>query len=213
VATIERSLDVFTGHDVNELRRDLGENPATMIWPWAGGVATAIPAFEPRTGLTAGFVGVNPAFAGAARLQRIPVAAVEGATGLLDSNLRAKCDAALELLGERDVVFLHVDALAAASHARDFAGKVEALERLDSYVVAPAIRAVRESGGRILFVAGEAVSAESGRPLAVPVPFALFGEGVRSHRPSDLTEVAALDGGFEVTRAHELLEFVLHLGA
>jgi 2,3-bisphosphoglycerate-independent phosphoglycerate mutase len=213
VALIERSLDVLAGHDVNELRRDLGENPATMVWPWAGGVVSSFPTFLARTGLCAGFVGVNPAFVGAARLQEIPVSVVEGATGLPDSNLRAKADATLALLEERDVVFLHVDGLAAASHARDFAGKVEALERFDGYVVEPITAALDALEARLLLVLGEGVSTETGRPLPDPVPFAVYGPDVRGHGRGAFTEVAARDGGFEVTRAHELLDYVLHLPA
>jgi 2,3-bisphosphoglycerate-independent phosphoglycerate mutase len=106
-----------------------------------------------------------------------------------------------------------VDALAASSHARDFAGTVEGLERLDAYVLAPALRALEEAGGRLVVVAGEAVSCETGRHLADPVPFVISERGARSHRSAQFTEVAARDGGFEVTRAHELLDFVLHLGA
>ena len=211
VALIDRSLEVLEGHEVNELRRDLGENPATMVWPWAPGVATAFPAFAARTGLEAGFVGVHPAFVGAARLQEIPVAAVEGATGRADTNLRAKADAALALLESKDVVWLHVDALAAASHARDFAGKVEGLERLDAYVLAPALRALEESGGRLVVVAGEAVSCETGRHLTDPVPFVISARAGRAGRSAAFTEVAARDGGFEVTRAHELFDYLIHL--
>jgi 2,3-bisphosphoglycerate-independent phosphoglycerate mutase len=211
VALIERSLESLQGHEVNELRRDLGENPATMVWPWAPGVATAIPAFEVRTGVRAGLVAANPSFVGAARLQEISVASVEEATGRADTNLRAKTDAALALLESKDLVWLHVDALAASSHARDFAGKVEGLERLDAYVLAPALRALESVGGRLVVVAGEAVSCETGRHLADPVPFVISEKSARSHRSAQFTEIAARDGGFEVTRAHELLDFILHL--
>ena len=37
--------------------------------------------------------------------------------------------------------------------------------------------------------------------------------GVRSHRRGAFTEVGARDAGFAVDRAHELLDFLLHLPA
>ncbi len=212
LAVIDRSREVFEPHEVNELRRDLGENPATLLWPWGPGVAHALPSFRERVGLSAAFVGVNPTMLGAARLLGFTTRPVEGATGLPDSNLRAKIDAALALLESHDLVVLHVDGLAAASHARDFVAKVETLERLDGYVLGTALRHLEQlPGSRLLFVAGEAVSVETGRHLTDPVPFVLYESGVRWPGRAEFTEVGARDGGLEVARADHLLDFVLHL--
>lgn len=214
LAAMERSTEILGNHEVNELRRDLGENPATMIWPWGPGVSIPLPEFEARTGASAAFVGMHPGFRGAASLQGIPSFRPEGATGLPGTRLRAKTEKALELLAAHDLVFLHVDALAAASHARDFVAKVESLERIDGYVLGLAMRAVEDGlPARVVVIAGEAVSAESGRYLADPVPFAIWGAGVRSHRRAGFSEVAAREAGFQVEQAHELLDFLLHLSA
>ena len=107
---------------------------------------------------------------------------------------------------------LHLDALASASHARDFVAKVETLERIDGYVVGRVLREMESGlGGRLVVLGGEAVSAESGRFLLDPVPFAIYGAGVRSHRRTAFTEVTARDAGFDIDRTHELTDFLLHL--
>ena len=54
-----------------------------------------------------------------------------------------------------------------------------------------------------------AVSTETGCCLRDPVPFAMVGPGVRTHRGARFTEVGARDAGFQVDRPHELLEFLL----
>ena len=211
-AAVAKSADLLPGHDVNECRADLGENPATLVWAWGPGVQTTLPTFSERTGLRAAVVGVNPTFTGAGKLQGLRVIPVEGATGTVATNARAKLDAALAALEDLDVVFLHVDAAAEASHSRDFVAKVEALERIDGSIVAPTIRAIEtRSDLRLLVVGGEAVAVDSGRHLHDPVPFAIYGAGVRGHRGAAFTEVASRDGGFLVERAHELLDFVLHV--
>jgi 2,3-bisphosphoglycerate-independent phosphoglycerate mutase len=212
LAAVERSAEVLGAHEVNELRRDLGENAATMVWPWAPGVSLPLPDFTTRTGADAIAVGVEPSFVGAARLQGIDVRSVDGATGRPGTNLRGKVEVALGALEGADLVFLHVHALAAASHARDFVAKVETLERLDGYVVATAVKAIEEGlPARLVVIGGPAVATESGRYLPDPVPFAIFGAGVRGHRKGAFTEVAARDAGFEVERGHELMDFLLHL--
>lgn len=212
LAAIQRSAALLPGHEVNELRRDLGENPATLIWPWVPGVTIPFPQLHERLGLSAVAIGVDNAFLGAARLQGVPTVTPEGATGRMDSALRAKTDAALRALEEHDLVLVHVAALEAASHARDFVGKVELLERTDGFVIGPLVEAAaRDPQLRLVVLAGPATSTETGRVLDDPVPFAVFGPGVRSHRRSPFTEVGAQQSGFRVDRAHELLDFVLHL--
>ncbi len=212
VSVVARSAEILSGHEVNECRADLHENPATLAWPWGPGVVTALPDFAERTGTKAAAVGVNPTFMGAARLQGLRTIPVEGATGRTGSNLRGKCDAAVAALDAHDLVFLHVDAAAEASHSRDFVAKVEALERIDGYVVAPALRALEARGDvRLVVVGGEAVAVDSGRHLHDAVPFAIFGPGLRGHRGAAFSEVAAREGGFLVERAQDLLEFALRL--
>ena len=215
IAVMERSRDVFAEHEVNRLRRDLGENPATQVWPWCPGIVMPLPSFHARMGLDAHVVAVDAALRGAARLQGAGVTVPEGATGDGSTNLRAKTDAALAALNRADVVFVHIGALAAASHAREFVSKVNALERLDGYVVGTMMRAI-ESGNldaRLVVIGGPAVSTETGRPLDDPVPFAVLGASHGRHERGAFTEVAARDAGFHVDRAHELLDFLLHLPA
>ena len=214
LAAIERSRAVLATHEVNELRRDLGENPATMIWPWSPGVATALPNFEERMGRPAAAVGADNAFRGAAALQGMPVHVPRGADGRVDSALRAKAKAALRALKNHDVVFIHVAALAAASYGRDFVAKVEALERADGFVVAPLLEAAAKRADlRLLVLGGPAVATTSGRVLTDPVPFVVSGPGARSHRHASFSEVGARESGFRVDKGHELLDFVLHLPA
>jgi len=214
LAVVERSADVLPAHEVNECRRDLGENPATLAWPWGPGVSVPLPDLRARTGIAAAVVGTNPTVVGAGLLQRVERVPVSGATGRADTALAAKASAALEALEDHDLVLLHVDSLASCSYTRDFVGKVQLLERADGYLLHPLVEAVRRDGAtRLVVVLGEAVSAESGRHLPDPVPFVLFGPGVRGHGRGAPTEVGARDGGFFVEEGHELLEFVLHLPA
>nr|MDJ0523082.1 hypothetical protein [Planctomycetota bacterium] len=168
--------------------------------------------FTTRTGVDAHVVGVQPTVVGAARLQGIETTRPDGATGRPGSNLRAKAEAALAALETSELVYLHVDALAAASLTRDFVAKVETLERFDGYVLGPLLRAVdAELETRIVVVGGEAASTEHGRYLPDPVPFAVHGPGVRSARRGYFSEVGARDAGFAVEQPHELLEFLLQL--
>src|SRR5262245_5714794 len=126
VAAVAKSADLFAGHDVNECRKDLGENPATLAWAWGPGVLTTLPSFQERTGLRAAVVGVSPTFVGAGKLQGLSHVRAEGATGTTATDFRRKLDAASGAVDQARVGALPVDAAAEASHSRDFVAKVEA---------------------------------------------------------------------------------------
>ncbi len=209
---IDRSRELFAAHEVNELRRDLGENPATLVWPWGPGVVQPLVSLRERLGLSGGFVGAEPCMRGLARLLGMELATVEGATGLPGTDLVGKARAACRLLASHDLVVVHVDCVAATSRTRDFVAKVGALERVDAELVTPLVEHLEGlPGTRLLVVGGEAISVETGRHLTDPVPFALWESGKPWPGRGAFSEVGTLEGGIEVAEAHQLLELAFKM--
>ncbi|MFM8978899.1 MAG: hypothetical protein ACKOSS_00315 [Planctomycetia bacterium] len=209
---IDRSRELFATHEVNELRRDLGENPATLVWPWGPGVAQPLPSLHERLGLRGAFVGVEPSMRGLARLQGMHLAEVPGATGLPGTDLAGKAAAACALLADHDLVVVHVDSTAAASRTRDFVSKVEDLERIDSQLVTPlAAHLEGLPDTRLLVVGGEAISVETGRHLTDPVPFALWEPAKPWPGRGAFSEEGTREGGIEVAASHHLLELAFKM--
>ena len=48
---MNRSQQLFADHDINKIRRDLGENPVSSIWLWGQGRQTRLESFRKRFGL------------------------------------------------------------------------------------------------------------------------------------------------------------------
>ena len=76
-----------------------------------------------------------------AGLRRI---AVEGATGLYNTNYENKVAAALEALKTDDFVYLHIEASDEAGHEGDFKLKQFTIENLDKRAVGPIYEAVKD---------------------------------------------------------------------
>lgn len=209
---IDRSRELFATHEVNELRRDLGENPATLVWPWGPGVVQPLAPLQERLGLAGALVGADLTLRGLSRLLGMTLAEVPGATGLPGTDLAGKAAAACALLEAHDLVVVHVDSAAAASRTRDFVAKVEALERIDAALVAPLVAHLEGlPGSRLLAVGGEAISVETGRHLTDPVPFALWESGKPWPGRGAFSEEGTLEGGIEVAEAHHLLELAFKM--
>ena len=50
---MERAAEILANHDVNRVRKDLGENPATNIWLWGQGHRPVLDSFSKRFGIKA----------------------------------------------------------------------------------------------------------------------------------------------------------------
>ena len=123
-----RSQEIFSRHEVNQVRRDLGENPATQIWLWGQGKKPSLPKFEERFGVRGAAISAVDLIRGLARLVGWDVVNVPGATGFLDTNYAGKAAAAIEALKDHDLVCVHVEGVDEAGHQGDFKGKILGLE-------------------------------------------------------------------------------------
>jgi 2,3-bisphosphoglycerate-independent phosphoglycerate mutase len=132
------------------------------------------------------------AAAGCARLLGARVVVPPGATGDVDTDLRAKAHAAVAAIadGERRVV-VHVGGPDEAAHRRDRAAVIAALERLDHELLAPLRDAVHAVGGRLTVCPDHGTDPADGRHGAAPVPALLWGAGVQRDGGRRLTERAA----------------------
>jgi len=107
---MERSREVLASHEVNQVRRDLGESPATSIWLWGQGAMPRLPSFKKRFGIQGAAITAVDLIRGLALSVGWKLIAVEGATGYLDTNYAGKGEAACRALDDVDLVAVHIEA-------------------------------------------------------------------------------------------------------
>ena len=74
-----RSQQIFTGHDVNKVRRDLGENQVSSIWLWGQGKKAQMELFEKKFGIRGAAITAVDLVKGLARLVGFDLISVPGA--------------------------------------------------------------------------------------------------------------------------------------
>jgi 2,3-bisphosphoglycerate-independent phosphoglycerate mutase len=199
---MEQAGDVLEGHEINQVRVDLGENPANGIWIWGGGRPAAVPFPCPAA---AAAVGRHPSFLGLAHAAGIVVHEVEE-----DAGLEAVRDQALAALGSREVVLVHLDGGLAASRQGDRDGKTQFLAGADHEVLAPLAEELVASGrGRLLVVASHVSASDTRRDVEGLVPFVLAGTETARFGQAVFSEEGAENAELRVERGHELLEYAL----
>lgn len=163
-------------HPVNEKRRRAGKLPANGIWFWAEGTAVALPQFQPKYHHTGGVISAVPLCHGIAALVGLDLVTVEGATGELDTNYEGKVDAAVEVLKTHDFAAIHVEAPDECTHNGDLKGKLQAIEWLDSRVMAPLTEKLSRApfSYRLLLISDHKTLTSTRGHDGDPVPYLLY---------------------------------------
>jgi len=207
-----RSNQLFFNHDINKVRADLGENPASSIWLWGQGRKTQMEDFEKRFGVKGAAITAVDLVRGLAKLIGFDLINVRGATGFVDTNYEGKAAAAIEALSTRELVFVHIEAPDEASHGGNLEMKKRAIEQIDKLIVGPVLEALEKyDRWRMLVAPDHPTPLRSCAHSPEPVPFAMAGTGIKGvlHRP--FGETNAAQSGFKIEDGCDLMEFFLRI--
>jgi len=207
-----RSREVLKEAEVNQIRKDLGENPANMVWFWGQGYMPSLPAFWYRYKKKGAVITAVDLIRGLARCLELDIVDVPGATGYYDTDYGAKAAYALRALETHDLVLVHVEAPDEAGHAGDVKMKIGAIERVDADIVGAVRSALAGTPHRILVISDHPTPIRLRTHTADPVPFLIYGDGVRPVRSQSFSEKSAMLGELKFERGHELMEYFLYSG-
>jgi 2,3-bisphosphoglycerate-independent phosphoglycerate mutase len=210
LALIRRSQEVFQDHAVNLERRARGEREASQIWLWGQGRRPAVPTLKERFGLDGAVIAAVDLVNGLGILAGLERIRVPGATGYLDTDYAAKAEYGINALGERNFLFLHVEAPDEAGHMGNVQEKIKAIENIDEKVIGPLIDGLNRYGEwRLMVLPDHATPCMLKTHSDEAVPFTVF-----SSRDLDkargpgrrYTEIDARDHGIFIPEAHTLIE-------
>ena len=210
IGLMERSRDLLADTDINQVRIDLGENPANMIWLWGGGTKPDLPSFARRFRKSGAVVAAVDLVRGIAISLGLHVVTVEGATGYVHTNFAGKGEGAIDALERHDLVVVHIEAPDEAGHTGDIQAKVDAIEAIDQHIVGPILEALDTYGEHRMLVLPDHPT-----PIAVrthvrdPVPFAYCGSDVGEPSNRLYTEANAAETGLVVEPGHRLMGIFL----
>jgi 2,3-bisphosphoglycerate-independent phosphoglycerate mutase len=212
---IERSQAILGEHEINTVRRDLGENPATSVWLWGQGKMPTLPNFADKYGLSAAVITAVDLVRGIAVLAGMDRIEVEGATGYIDTNYAGKGAAAVAALDKYDLVIVHVEATDECGHNAEVAEKTKAIGQIDEHIVKPILERLQAEGDqwRILITPDHPTPCAKRTHTANPVPFLIAGKGVKAVLCEPFTEEAAEASDLHIDFGHELMEYFLKTNA
>jgi len=205
-----RSQQLFSKHDINQVRKDLGENQVSSIWFWGQGKRAQLDSFEKRFGIKGAAITAVDLVRGLSKLIGFDLIEVPGATGFVDTNYKGKGSAAVEALNKYDLVFVHIEAPDEASHEGNAEMKKKAIEQIDKYIVGPVLEALQNyKSWRILIAPDHPTPVRSCAHARAPVPFAMAGDNISGILHVSFSEANAAKSGFRINKGFELMEYFL----
>lgn len=207
-----RSAQLFENHDINRVRRDLGENPVSSVWLWGQGQKATFEKFSSRFGVKGAAITAVDLVKGLSKLIGFALIEVEGATGYVDTNYVGKGQAAVGALEKYDLVFVHIEAPDEAGHSGNALQKRKAVEQIDKYIVGPVHEALMQYNSyRLLVMPDHPTPIENRGHTSDPVPFAICGTGISGILHESFSEENAYNSGFRIEKGHEMMEYFLKI--
>jgi 2,3-bisphosphoglycerate-independent phosphoglycerate mutase len=210
IKLMEKSRQILENHEVNQVRVDLKENPANMIWLWGQGRKPRMPKFIEKYGVTGSVISAVDLIKGLGKILGLDVIEVKGATGYYDTDYAAKAKAALKSLEKNDFVFVHVEAPDEAGHNGDLREKILAIERFDQLVVGPILESFkRKKNFRILVLPDHATPVSLRTHTADVICFGMLGKEVVAKGFLNYSEKESRKSELYFENGHELIGYFI----
>lgn len=208
---IECSREILRSHPVNARRQAEGRKPANAIWLWGQGKAPRMEPLTEKYRITGAIISAVDLLKGIGIYAGLEAVRVEGATGYIDTDYAGKARKALDVLREKDFVFVHVEAPDEMGHEGNAEGKIRAIEDFDEKVVGTVLEGVRGlSPYRLMVLSDHPTPISRKTHVSDPSPFAVFSsEGDNLRNGKSFSEKAARKAGLLILPGFELMDHFL----
>ena len=186
------SKEVLENHEVNRVRIDLNENPASMIWLWGQGRKPKLPPFSQRSGFEAALWSYSDAWRG--------LAMSAGISLMKEWNEREFSDLNIAYWQPEE-----------AEHSKDYRAKVRRIEEFDTKVVGTVVKFLKKSKdqARILVTSDTLQSTAKGASTHAHAPVLWWGSGAGAQSASTFNEKNCGQTAALYEPGHSLLQIFL----
>jgi len=197
-------------HEINQVRVDLGQNPANMIWLWGQGRRPALTPLKEKYGFQSGAILAAREYAlGLARLSGLTAVEVRQEGLEFHEYCERMVRAFHEAIEEKDFVVVVLHSAEEASLAGDLSAKVSSLEATDFFVLSRIREYLQKNmEARLIVTPGFTAPSEERGYNREPAPFAMIGKNVFPDDVEKFTELAAKASELKLGKPAELMDLL-----
>jgi len=201
---------LLENHEINQVRIDLNENPANMIWLWGQGRKPRLQKFAELFGFSGAVVSNAEYAKGIGRLAGLTVLDVNGTAEDMPEQFEKKGKVVLEALKEKDFVCIHLRGCDEASRAGDYRAKISVLEAADFFILSKIKNYLElEKDVRILVTPCHAAHWKTRQRVRETVPFVVSGKNIMSDDTEKFCELTSKASELKIQKPAELMPFFL----
>ncbi len=198
-------------HEINQVRVDLNENPANMIWLWGQGRRPQIERFQELYGTGGAVLSAMEYAKGVARIAGLTVLDMDGGREDEPEVLYGRYARRFsEVVAEKDFICIHLDACDSASIDGDYKAKISALESIDFFVLSK-VRDYLDSDKdvRIVVTPSHAVPWKMQKYTRDYVPFVVAGKNIMADDYEKFSETASKASALKISKGPDFVKFIL----
>mgnify|MGYP000305920144 CR=1 FL=1 len=128
---LEKAHEILKNHSFNEKRKEQDKLPGNYLLVRGAGQLENTESFTDKFGLKAACIAGGALYKGVGKLVGMDLINVPGDTGLPDTDLEAKFEAATRVTGDYEFVFVHVKPVDNLAEDGNFRGKKDFIEKID----------------------------------------------------------------------------------
>ena len=205
-AWMREASAILADSSVNERRIKENELPANTAWAfWPGVKPEGMEQFSKQYNVNAAMLSPVDLLHGLAGLTGIPCFDAPGMSDGPGNDYASQGEKAVEILGDKDLVFVHIEASDAAGHDGSPEAKVAAIEATDREIVSRLFTLADTCDLRILALPDHPTPCRVKTHTRDMVPFVMGGPGIEAAGGSRLTESEARAGGIVVDPGWKLM--------
>ena len=190
---------------LNKKREEQGQLKANYLLTRGPGYFKKLATFREKYNLSSCCIAGAGLYKGLGVLMGMDLIDVPGATGMLDTNVEAKIQAAKEEISKYDFVFVHIKPTDIFGENGDFLGKKDFIEKIDR-----AIDSLEDTGATICVTADHATPCATKDHSADPVPVLIFKPGGTNGQAVKFGENESAKGSLGIIEGKDLLKILLH---
>ena len=202
---VDRAYKIFSEHKINKEREKKGKLPANYLLLRGAGIYEKIRSFEERYNIKGCCIAGGALYKGVARYIGMDIIDVKGATGTVNTDLKAKARAVFDNFDSYDFIFVHIKGTDSASHDGDFDLKKKMIERIDSKFISE----IKNLDCIKLLTGDHSTPVRLARHSSDPVPLLFWSKDVRKDNVKNFNEVSCAEGGLGHLKGKDLMRIIL----
>lgn len=202
-----KAHEILKSSKVNKERVKKGLLPANYLLTRGASSMEKIPSFKNKWGLRACCIAGAGLYKGIAKVLDMDLIEVKGATGMPNTNIKAKMAAAKEAIKKYDFVWVHIKAADNLAEDGNFKEKKKFIERIDH-----ALEILLDLNILVVITADHSTPCELKAHSGDPVPILISGRGIRIDGVKEFGErECAENGGLGRIKGLDLLPEIINL--